>query len=116
MATDPADAASTAWTPAICSPIYSSYRGRTRAALVQQCQTERRTLQFAERNLWNIAGERMAYSALMLAARITFVGFIGDELPERGADVIDIGSTPKPASRVFMRGACRRSRPASEAG
>jgi len=71
MATDPADAASTAWTPAICSPIYSSYRGRTRAALVQQCQTERRTLQFAERNLWNIAGERMAYSALMLAARIT---------------------------------------------
>src|SRR5262249_22939056 len=44
------------------------------------------------------------------------VGFIGDELPERGADVIDIGSTPKPASRVFMRGACRRSRPASEAG
>jgi hypothetical protein len=71
MATDPADAASTAWTSAICSPIYSSYRGRTRAALVQQCQTERRTLQFAERNLWNIAGERMAYSALMLAARIT---------------------------------------------
>src|SRR5262245_5786097 len=28
------------------------------------------------------------------------VGFIGDELPERGADVIDIGSTPnnKPAN------------------
>src|SRR5215471_6539659 len=40
MATDPADAASTAWIPALCSPLRS-------------------TLQFAERDLWNIASVRL---------------------------------------------------------
>src|SRR5215831_19437954 len=52
------------------------------------------------------AGGRADHSALMLASRITLPHFSVSSamsLP-KSADVIDIRSTPKPASRVFMRG------------
>ena len=46
------------------------------------------------------------HSALMLAARITLPHFSVSSAMSfpNAADVIDIGSTPKPASRAFMRG------------
>src|SRR5262249_34204539 len=61
MATDPADAASTAWIPALCSPLRS-------------------TLQFAERDLWNIASVRLDTGELHHLGPL--FGFLCDQLAE----------------------------------
>src|SRR5262249_26007570 len=61
MATDPADAASTAWIPALCSPLRS-------------------TLQFAERDLWNIASVRFDTGELHHLGPL--FGFLCDQLAE----------------------------------
>src|SRR6516225_12113147 len=49
MATDPADAASMAWAPAICSPLYSSYRVDGLARL-SYSNAKQRALHFNSRN------------------------------------------------------------------
>ena len=47
MATDPADAASTAWTPAICSPIYCLTVGGLARRSYSNAKQSAPTLQFA---------------------------------------------------------------------
>src|SRR5262249_1124474 len=76
MATDPADAASMAWTPAICSPLYLSYRvdGLARRSY---SNAKQRALHFNSRNgRYGIFGrDRADYSALMPANVITLAHF-----------------------------------------
>src|SRR3989442_15457830 len=52
------------------------------------------------------AGDAMLHSALMSAARIPSPHLSASSAMSfpNAADVIDIGSTPKPASRAFIRG------------
>jgi hypothetical protein len=57
--------------------------------------------------LWNIdPAANGPHSAVMLRARITLPHFSVSSAMNfpKAADVIDIGSTPKPANRAFMRG------------
>src|SRR6266566_3503883 len=78
------------------------------SALCQQRSLGRRApTRFADRDLWNIdPAANEPHSALMLRARITLPHFSVSSAMNfpKAADVIDIGSTPKPASRAFMRG------------
>src|SRR5258707_12648644 len=56
--------------------------------------------------LYGVSTARRPHSALMLRARMTLPHFSVSSAMSfpNAADVIDIGSKPKPASRAFMRG------------
>src|SRR5262249_57852483 len=85
MAPDPADAASTAWIPALCSPLRS-------------------TLQFAERDLWNIASVRLDTGELHHLGPL--FGFLCDQLAELRGDP-GSATPPRSARRAFILGSAR---------
>src|SRR5262249_28025574 len=105
MATDPADAASMTWTPAICSPLYSSYRvdGLARRSY---SNAKQRALHFNSRNgIYGISHQ----SALIPANFTTLAHFSVSSaisLPN-SADDPSSATPPRSPRRAFILGSSR---------
>src|SRR5262249_38722193 len=86
----------------LCSVAPVTSQGTSRPFNDLQC----RDRGLVQRDLWNVAPRPPGQSALIPINLITLPHFSVSStmsLP-KSADVIDIGSTPKPASRAFMMG------------
>src|SRR5262245_30409259 len=105
MATDPADAASMAWTPTICSPLYSSYRvdGLARRAY---SNAKQRALHFNSRN--EIYG--ISHQSALIPANFTTLAHLAVSSPIRFAQSAGepaIAMPPRSRKRAFIRGSTR---------